>query len=60
MYKEIGTAIKKMAELAKQCTSGIDALQFSQAALNLAHTKATLASADKDIAALQATASSNP
>ena len=38
----VSEAIEKMAELAKACNDSSKALHYSQAALNLAHTKQVL------------------
>lgn len=43
MTEAIETAIKLLAEKITGEVKGDDALKFTQAALNLAHTKATLA-----------------
>lgn len=42
MLPEIETAIKSLAEKAKNANDAGDALKFSQSALNLAHVSATL------------------
>ena len=47
MKAEIENAIKLLAEKISKDVKADDALKFTQAALNLAHTKATMASSMK-------------
>ena len=47
MYEEIEKAIKLLAEKIDKDMRAGDALQFTQAALNLAHTEATLKGCDR-------------
>lgn len=47
MKTEIETAIKVLAEKAKEAKQPHEAMQFAQAALNLAHTAETVANTKK-------------
>ena len=48
MNEALETAIKLLAEKITNEVKGDDALKFTQAALNLAHTKATLSNISKE------------
>ena len=50
MQTEIETAIKALAEKAKEAKQPHEAMQFAQAALNLAHTAETVANTKKHLA----------
>ena len=47
--KKIDEAIVKLAELCKANPQADQAMKFSQAALNLAHTKGVLGAVEKDL-----------
>ena len=48
MEAVIDNAIQTLAERAEETLKPLEAMQFTQAALNLAHTKATLEAARRD------------
>lgn len=49
MQTEIETAIKALSEKAKEAKQPHEAMQFAQAALNLAHTASTMAEIKKHL-----------
>lgn len=49
MQNEIETAIKALSEKAKEANYPHEAMQFAQAALNLAHTAETVANTKKKL-----------
>lgn len=47
MEKAIEDAIKALARLSQNAATSLEAMQYAQAALNLAHTASTIASKNK-------------